>query len=478
MKLKKDFYVLHVIAYFILTFGIGLIPYSGLPVLGMKVLGIFIGLVYGWTFLGFIWPSCISILALGFSGYDKPFNVLASGFSNEIVIFLILTMVYLAYCEDSGLSKKIAYWFLSRKFLSGHPWVFAYIVMLATYLLGICISGVQAMLLIWGILYGIYQELGYKKLDLYPAFLTFGTVFAAVASFSARPWTGVPMLALGSLNSISGESFEIPFLPFMTVASITYLIAFSLFLLIVKFVIRPDVTPFMNSVNLQIFVEMRTNLTMTKQERVAGYSFIAFLLLLFLPSFIPALKPLSMSITAILILSVLCIYRIDGKPALNFQKCASQGIAWNIVLMAVSMLPIASALSAENVGIVTWLNVLVGSLFEGMHSTTFLVIMIVICALITQIAHNAIAASMIIALGYPVSLSLGVDPLLMTVLISYAAGLALLTPAASTGAAIGFSNTEWIGPINALKAGAISVIVGIACIIVFAIPLGTFFIHG
>lgn len=37
----------HAAAFFLLTFGIGLLPPVGVSVMGMKVLGVFLGLLYG-----------------------------------------------------------------------------------------------------------------------------------------------------------------------------------------------------------------------------------------------------------------------------------------------------------------------------------------------------------------------------------------------------------------------------------------------
>mgnify|MGYP000962818424 CR=1 FL=1 len=49
--------LIHCIIMVALTFGIGFIPPIGgdITVMGMKILGVFIGVLYGWTFLGFFW---------------------------------------------------------------------------------------------------------------------------------------------------------------------------------------------------------------------------------------------------------------------------------------------------------------------------------------------------------------------------------------------------------------------------------------
>ena len=57
-------YWIHSAVYLFLTFGMGYIPTESISSLGMSIVGIFIGMLYGWTFIGFIWPSMMSILKL------------------------------------------------------------------------------------------------------------------------------------------------------------------------------------------------------------------------------------------------------------------------------------------------------------------------------------------------------------------------------------------------------------------------------
>lgn len=69
---KNKIYYMHLIIYLIILFGIGLIPpFGAISVIGMKVLGVFIGTIYGWLTLGLIWPSIFSLVALGLVGYGN-----------------------------------------------------------------------------------------------------------------------------------------------------------------------------------------------------------------------------------------------------------------------------------------------------------------------------------------------------------------------------------------------------------------------
>ena len=97
---SKDSYWIHTFIYFLLTFGFRYVPFDGISPFGMSILGVFIGLLYGWTFIGFIWPSMMSIFALGLCGFFKtPQDAFASAFSNHLVIFMLLVLVFTSFCE-------------------------------------------------------------------------------------------------------------------------------------------------------------------------------------------------------------------------------------------------------------------------------------------------------------------------------------------------------------------------------------------
>lgn len=66
---KSYMTIAHVIIMFALMFGIGkLQPFGTVTPMGMNILGIFVGTLYGWLFLDLLWPS---LLASGWFGYDR-----------------------------------------------------------------------------------------------------------------------------------------------------------------------------------------------------------------------------------------------------------------------------------------------------------------------------------------------------------------------------------------------------------------------
>ena len=479
--MKKDKLTIHFIIYLLITFGFGFIPTEILPPLGMRILGIFLGLIYGWLFIDYTIPSIFTLVSLAFAGYDSPTNVVISAFGNDIVIFLLLVLVFSAYCEMSGLSQKLAYWFLSRKICFRRPWVFAFIVLWASFFIGFAISGVAAMLIIFGLLATVFTEMGFKPGDKYPAYITFGVAFSGVTSYSARAWDGIPLIANGALQSASGGTapgFNI--LTFAICAFITYTVCIILYVLAVRFFLRPDITPIMNCTE-DYMETMRQKLIINKQEKLAAFMLISFMIMMFLPSIFPGnafLAKCTMNVVMLTILGLLCVIKIDGKHVFDFQKMAEKGMAWGMVWMCLAIMPMTSAVSLEEAGIIPLISGYLGELMGNLNPVIFLAGLLALSVILTQVARNGLVCAMAVPIGYPLCLQFGISPTTMTVLIAFAAGTAIATPAASGAAALGFAQEEWVGSANAFKCGFMAFLIGLVGIIAVGIPVCSLIMGG
>ena len=81
----------------ILMFGFQLVPPpNGITSYGMAVSGVFFGLVYGWTFLGILWPSLLGVLGLAFTGYGTVEHVALAMFNNSTVLMMLLGTISFA----------------------------------------------------------------------------------------------------------------------------------------------------------------------------------------------------------------------------------------------------------------------------------------------------------------------------------------------------------------------------------------------
>lgn len=469
--------LIHIIVFLFFVFIFGLIPVAGVSTLGMKALGIFIGMLYGWTTLGFVWPSMICILALGFSGYyATPDAIYAAGFGNSIVVLLLIILPFVKFCEDTGLSKKMAYWFLSRKFIAGHPWRFTLLILYASFITSWLIDGVAMLFIMWAMLYGIFNDIGYKKGEAYPAWMCFGVVVGCVMSYACKPWSSVDLLAIGALESASGGILTIDFGPFI-IATLPYcVISIFGYFLVMKYIARLDVSK-LTKIDDAYMDKMRKNLTLDKQQKIALFSLLLYVVVLLLPNILPDSIPFygfiakfNYLIGMCVIVAVLCMVKVDGKPLMNFAESA-KGISWEAVWMTIIAIEVGNVLCSDEAGLMVHVNNFMTEYFTSSSVWIFILCFMAVLNLLTQVSHNVTIVVIGVPIAYSICMAQGLNPVVFTVLVSISAACAFATPAAATITALGFANSDWIGMKYGFKAGISAFIVGLIMMYVVGLPM-------
>ena len=136
-KSKNTMYYVHSIISLIIMFGFGQLPaVEPLTPLGMNLIGIFLGVLYGWVFIDIVWPSMAGLLALMLIGGMKPKALLNGSFGDPIVVMMFFIFIFCATINYYGLSKFISLWFITRKFVNGKPWVFTFVFLASIFVLG------------------------------------------------------------------------------------------------------------------------------------------------------------------------------------------------------------------------------------------------------------------------------------------------------------------------------------------------------
>ena len=179
VKKKSVGYWINTVICLALLFGFGYLePWGSLEPVGMKVLGIFLGMLYGWTFIGFIWPSLLGAVALGFSGYATVPEVISAGMGNiTVTVFVLFLFIMAGYVDKVGLTTWIANWFISRKIAINRPWILSFLIFLCVYILGAAVSVFAAIFLLWSIFYKMCEITGYKPFEKYTVFMLVGCIY-------------------------------------------------------------------------------------------------------------------------------------------------------------------------------------------------------------------------------------------------------------------------------------------------------------
>ena len=472
VKKKNALYHINGIVCLLIMFGVGQIPATEpLTQHGMHLIGIFLGLLYGWIFVDIVWPSLAGLLALMLVGGMAPKVLLNSSFGDPIVVMMFFIFIFCAAIDHYGLSLFISLWFISRKFVAGKPWLFTFTFLGSIFLLGGLTSASPAAIIGWSILYGICDLCGYKKGDGYPTMMIFGIVFAAQVGMCMIPFKQVPLTVIGAFENISG--IQIDYAKYMLIAILCCVACSILFVLIGKFIFRPDVSKLANLDASKL--DKGNNLQLTKVQKIVLSFLFALVALLLLPSFLPKdfiltkfLTGIGGTGTCIFVVGVMAAIKVDGKPLLPMKKMIDKGVAWGIIFLLAVVQPLSAAMTVEDSGITAMLMKFLNPIFGGHSPIFFMLVIGLIAAVLTNVMNNGALGVALMPIVFSYCTANQIDPQMSVIMIVLCVHLAFLTPAASSSAALLHGN-EWIRSGDIMKSAPI--VVAASWIIMSAITL-------
>lgn len=349
-------------------FGFGYLPpVLGLTPLGMHALGIFIGLLWAWTAVDLLWPSLLGMVAIGLTGWCSIQQAFSTGFGDSTIILVFFMFSFVEYLQQTGLSRSIACWFISRKICIGRPWIFVLMLMLASYCIGATTSCIVSLVIGWPIFYEICAITGYKPKEKFPLLVVIGVLYCSALGGAVFPFRPIAALVINSVSGITGEAID-PLVFSFTSFAITICLVF-IYIVICKFILRPDVTPLIAAGDP--YAKYRGQ-SFSPKAKVGGIAMICVLSCNFLPSILPKswgitvfLSQFSMAAifaTAILFIGVI---RFSGEPDANMPKTFRNGVNWATVIMLASSMPLAAMLKDPATGVNTMFTTLILKLLEG-----------------------------------------------------------------------------------------------------------------
>ena len=477
VKKKNTMYYINSIITLVIIFGFGQLPaVAPLTPLGMNLIGIFLGLLYGWIFVDIVWPSMAGLLALMLIGGMAPKVLLNSSFGDPIVVMMFFIFIFCAAIDQYGLSRFISMWFITRKFVQGKPWAFTFIFLASIFILGGLTSASPAALIGWAILYAICDLVGYKKGDGYPTMMVFAIVFAAQVGMSMIPFKQVPLTVLGAFQNMTGMSID--YAKYMVIAIVSCIVCAILLLLVCKFLFHPDVSK-LATLDARELDKTGDGLVLNRNQKIVFAFLIALVLCLLLPSFLPQgfflktfLDGIGSTGVCIFIVAIMCLIKVDGHPLLQMKKAINNGVAWGIIFLLAAVQPLSSAMTAEESGITEWMMGILNPIFGGKSPIFFMVVIGLIAALVTNVMNNGALGVALMPIVYSYCTSSGIDPQLSVIIVVMCVHLAFLTPAASSSASLLHGN-EWIDTKSIMKSATPVVFISWVAITIVTVALGS-----
>ena len=470
---KFDIKYVHLAVVFALMFLFRFIPPFGtVTPYGMALIGIFIGLIYGWSVDAdnLCWTSLLALVALGVTDFGNAGTALATAFGNQSVLLMLMCMFFIGMMQETKLTEWVANAILGAKFLEGRPWLLTAFLVCVPSLACVIINQTMVALIMFVIYKSIFQQAGYKKGDLYPAMVLMGFMLIASVVFSILPFMGWPLMTVGMAMQ---AGIQINMGGWMITVLLTLVVVCVGWMLVMMITPGCKVDK-LKEIDITKFQKEQEPLT--KMQKAALIITLAQVVGCIALTFLSGTSGWRLVVANIGVYGwlLLCIafsmvWHVDGKPVLN-KKTAPAYFYWDLILVVAAAMVVANQITSAEAGITPMIGQLMAPLF-GLPSYWFLVALGFVTFFLTNFANNvAVTITMMtIAMTMATQFNFNLQVALMVITVYGVIGL--LTPAGSVNGAMihahDFTTTK-----SAYIAGTIMMIFMTIVMMVVLIPLG------
>lgn len=446
LKPRSKTYYIHAAIGLLFMFGFGYLPATDpITPMGMEVIGIFIGLVYLFSFCEITWPAIAAIIALGMSSYSTVPAVVASSLGHAVVFQSLMAYIVTGCLQYYGIVEHIARWLLSRKAFKGRPELFMLTYFMTFLLVSIFVSSIAVIILGWTIFYGIAEMIGYKKGESFTGLSIVGIMVSFVVGGAIAPIRGWPLTLANQFAEAAGTSINL--ISFLAISFPAAVLTMVVFLLGMKFLFKVDFEK-MRAFDVETLANKEP--MSTRQTIILIVNAVVMLFIL-LASLLPAgsslgkklnaLTPGGIFAVAAIVLVLICLK--GREPLIDFRAVAATNVSWDVILMIGATMVAASALTSADTGVLDFTKKMLMPVFEGKSPTFLLLFVVLILTLLTNIGSNIGMGAMMIPVVAPFISVTGANASVIGTAIIYMAAMGLFLPGASAPAALTHSN-DWL----------------------------------
>lgn len=469
MKKSSASYLIKILVGAFFLFGFGFLPaVEPITPVGMRVIGIFIGTIWLVATVNPAWPAILCVALMGTTPLYSMNEAIAASYGNWITPFLMGIFILGYALTKSGIANRFVRWIMSRPSLKGRPWMFTSAFLFSIIIIGYLMDCFALIGFYLGCVEIIANQLGYEKKSRYTTGLSIGVGFMIAIVGASTPFQSHVTLVLGSYANYAGVT--IPAFTYIAWGIIPMLLVFAAYMLIFRFIIRPDVSNFYRAEG-EIMQAESTPMSPEQKSILAIYAAVIILWLLpgvlqlvgVAPSLVATLNKLGLVFPAFVGIALMSVIRVAGKPLLDFKEAASK-IAWPIVVLVNCNMLLGNAITREEVGFTLWFQQVFEPLLEGLPPMVFVMAVVVIALIMTNVGSNSVAA--VIAFQMAVLLvPENVNLAVVAVLIAFTVRAAFVLPSScvSVAAVYGdaYTDTKKILPLGLLLCVAVVVILAV-----------------
>ena len=349
----------------------------------------------------------------------------------------------------------------------GKPWMTLFLLFFACFVGGILNSIIMAVIFV-GVFTNLCKTLNVAPNTKLPTFLMIGSAVAMLMGQIAVPVMGNALMIMATYNAMFPEPLNL--LKYMMFMFPIALYVMAVFVLLMRFVFRVDVSPLKNYDPSMVGGVQKA----TRDQKMALLFFTIFLVLMVLSSIstLPVAAPLAkygmFGFIALVLCAMMLLKREDGSPFLNFNVSAA-GIGWDPILMVAFIMVISNYMNTAETGISqTIMAVLMP--FTQLSPVVFIVVALLFATILTNVATNLIVIVLVMPILYNFAGLVGLNATGLMCLLFVCSHIAIATPAASPVAGICMTAKEILEPATFMKYALICVPILFVALLVFGIP--------
>lgn len=459
---KKDkMYYIHSAIGLALMFLFGFLPPFG-PVteLGMKFLGIFLGLIYLWSFVDMGWPILASFAALVALDCMPISQIYTSAFSNQIVLMCLFTMLVIMPLAETGIFDYVANWLLKQPFLKGHPWRLTIGLIALVYIGCICHGGMAILFMVYALTYKVCDMCDMEHSHPWAGAIIMGATVSFVIGGAAMPFSGLALFMMGIFVPVQG--FQWPFVEYIIFMFLMEIVIMGFFILSIK-LLRVDMSKLKNADVSSSLTELPP---ISKYQKQAASMLAIFILCLIIAGIAPNLpaNPITgvfakLGLVGIswLFMCFMIIWRIKSKAAFTLNDMAVR-VPWDSILIICIGMSFGPAITSDATGIGALLYQITSPIFAGHGEFAFTLIVCLVTLILTNFFNNTVVAMLMVSViaSYAPSMNLNIVTLAAVMLV--ASQMAMLLPGASYYAGLAHGQAAHTGRKNGFVWGAMIMI--------------------
>lgn len=427
-------------------------PFGEMTEYGMKLLGVFVGCIFGWL-MGIVIPvALLGVIMAGLlvSGQTVE-NMMMAVQGTQMVVLIFWALLFVYGLDKCGLLNFLASKIMSIKLCVKSPWHLAVALWFCTMICAAISSQPFAtLILMFGMYYSVAEKIGAQKKSAYTAIVLIFIAAVAAISVALVPYSGMILFGLSIMSAaVPGIEYNIPL-----ICGVNFLVTLG-FIIIGSILLK--ILMATNLIKVEFDMSNAGALVAEKAKfdtkvKLGFFYIIVLIVLMMLPTFLPAesvLKAFFGKIGTVgmfvIVVSMMLLTTVNGERLLDFEKAMRDGaVNWQVYFMMGAAIIISGQLVTEQAGLAVTVQKLLNGMIGNMSAYVLALLFIIFGLVLTNCITNAVAMQLIIPLLTTFMVMKGINPACLVGIAAIVLDHGLILPSGSPIGAFLHGNTEWL----------------------------------